>query len=397
MLLVLGLVLAPIAVVAAWANVELTNTDRFVATLGPLGSDPDVQAYLTTVIVASVDRAVDIDGVTHQAFAAVTGPLGDTTAGALTRLEPAVADGLRSVVARAVTAVVTSDQFAQVWEQVLRSSQQQAIGLLAGTGDRSINAQDDTVVLNIGPLLAQVQAQLKAAGFPLTQLIPTGEQNVVLANVPNLSTARLGYELLGVAGPLLPVLSLVCLVAAVLVAHRRAVATLLAGVGLVVGMGALLIALDVGQAVLVTSTDVPAAVSRAAFDAVTAYLVPTVTALAVVGAALLVGGLVMLPTRASTAVRLGWRQLVAGLQRQGVSSGALSVSVLEGVHRWRVLGWAVILGGSFVLLIVLRPLTPGTVLSVLVLCGVASAVFTILQRPPAPAVPDAPVAPGSSA
>ncbi|HYQ76473.1 MAG TPA: hypothetical protein VER05_15175, partial [Cellulomonas sp.] len=42
-LIVLGALLAPVAVVAVWAKDLVTDTDRYLATVGPLVDDPQIQ------------------------------------------------------------------------------------------------------------------------------------------------------------------------------------------------------------------------------------------------------------------------------------------------------------------------------------------------------------------
>src|SRR5829696_4816771 len=46
-LIVLGCVLAPVAGVSVWVNNQVSDTDRFARTMGPLVDDPDVQSRLT--------------------------------------------------------------------------------------------------------------------------------------------------------------------------------------------------------------------------------------------------------------------------------------------------------------------------------------------------------------
>src|SRR3954470_17630046 len=52
-LIVIGAILAPVAVVASWAKVQLTDTDSFIAAYAPLANDPGVQAFVT-------DQTVDV-------------------------------------------------------------------------------------------------------------------------------------------------------------------------------------------------------------------------------------------------------------------------------------------------------------------------------------------------
>src|SRR4051812_37142645 len=46
-LIVLGCVLAPVAGVSVWVHNQVSDTDRFVRSIGPLVDDPDVQSALT--------------------------------------------------------------------------------------------------------------------------------------------------------------------------------------------------------------------------------------------------------------------------------------------------------------------------------------------------------------
>jgi type VI protein secretion system component VasF len=52
LLIVLGCVLAPLAGVAVWARNQVTNTDRYVATVAPLASDPAIQQAIADQITA---------------------------------------------------------------------------------------------------------------------------------------------------------------------------------------------------------------------------------------------------------------------------------------------------------------------------------------------------------
>jgi hypothetical protein len=52
LLIVLGCVLAPLAGVAVWARNQVTNTDRYVATVAPLASDPAIQNAVADKITA---------------------------------------------------------------------------------------------------------------------------------------------------------------------------------------------------------------------------------------------------------------------------------------------------------------------------------------------------------
>src|SRR5215211_3367384 len=70
-LIVLGCVLAPVAGIAAWTNNQVSNTDRFVRSIGPLVDDPDVQNALTDKLTATVFQYVDVQGLADDAVTAL--------------------------------------------------------------------------------------------------------------------------------------------------------------------------------------------------------------------------------------------------------------------------------------------------------------------------------------
>src|SRR5262245_53871483 len=70
-LIVLGALLAPLAVVARWAHSEVADTDRYVATITPLATDPAVQEAITNRITNEIFVRVDIQSLVAQAVDAL--------------------------------------------------------------------------------------------------------------------------------------------------------------------------------------------------------------------------------------------------------------------------------------------------------------------------------------
>jgi hypothetical protein len=72
LLIVLGCVLAPLAGVAVWARNQVTNTDRYVATVAPLANDPAIQAAIADQLQAlSSPIANGIQGFTRTQVAKI--------------------------------------------------------------------------------------------------------------------------------------------------------------------------------------------------------------------------------------------------------------------------------------------------------------------------------------
>lgn len=65
-LLLLALLFAPVAVVATWVQDTVTDTDRYVATVAPLASEPAVQDALTDRLTDRVVAQVDVKAVTDS-------------------------------------------------------------------------------------------------------------------------------------------------------------------------------------------------------------------------------------------------------------------------------------------------------------------------------------------
>jgi hypothetical protein len=59
-----------LSLVAIWTTNEVSDTDRFVATAGPLIDDPAVQGALTNRVTATVFQYVDVQGLADQSTAA---------------------------------------------------------------------------------------------------------------------------------------------------------------------------------------------------------------------------------------------------------------------------------------------------------------------------------------
>lgn len=56
--------LAPLAGVAVWARNQVTDTERYLATVSPLASDPAIQNAIADQITAQVFTYVDVRGLT---------------------------------------------------------------------------------------------------------------------------------------------------------------------------------------------------------------------------------------------------------------------------------------------------------------------------------------------
>src|SRR5882672_10613474 len=77
LLIVLACVLAPLTVAAVWIADEVGDTDRYVATMAPLASDPAIQAGVANRVTTQVTSAIDVNGLVGDLQGALTSLVGD--------------------------------------------------------------------------------------------------------------------------------------------------------------------------------------------------------------------------------------------------------------------------------------------------------------------------------
>ena len=66
-LIVLGCIVAPVAVLGVWAGTEVSDTGRWVATVEPLIHDPAIQNVLTDKITTQITSQLNLTGTINQA------------------------------------------------------------------------------------------------------------------------------------------------------------------------------------------------------------------------------------------------------------------------------------------------------------------------------------------
>src|SRR5829696_4022754 len=232
LLVVVGCVLAPLSVVAVWTRNQVTDTDRYVATVSPLARDPAIQAAIADQITAQVFRYIDIQGLTTQALDALAERgLPPRLADQLAGFTVPIANGVQSFTRDQVGKVVASDAFADAWVQANRVAHDELVAALTGQGGGAVTVANYTVRLNMSPFLQTVKARLVQDRFWVAARIPAVNASFVLFQSQDITRARSAFNLLNTLGIWLPILALVLLAVGVYVArdHRRALVG--AGIG----------------------------------------------------------------------------------------------------------------------------------------------------------------------
>jgi hypothetical protein len=376
LLIVVACVLAPLSVVAVWTRNQVTDTDRYVATVSPLASDPAIQAAIADQITAQVFRYIDVQGLTTQAVQALAAQgLRPELADRLQAFAVPIANGVQSFTRGQVAKVVESDAFADAWVQANRVAHQQLVAALTGEGGGAVTVENDTVSLNLAAFIQTVKARLVEAGFSVAARIPEVQASFVLFQSQDITRARSAFQLLNTLGVWLPILALVLLAIGVYVAadHRRALVG--AALGVAAGMVVLALGLAVFRSVYldaVPATMLPHDAAAVLYDTIVRFLrlglrTILVLALVVAGGAFLTGQSVTATrTRQGLAGAIGWLQGSAehaglrtgpvgtwvGANKRALRIAAVSVAALALVFWGRPTG-KVVLGLTLALLVAL--------------------------------------------
>src|SRR6266508_2825395 len=153
LLIVVACVLAPLSVVAVWTKNFVSDTDRYVQTVAPLASDPDIQNSITNRITTEIFKYVDVQALTVEAADALDRQGAPRAADGLRALAGPIANGVQSFTRTQVANIVASDTFAQAWVQANQVAHEQLVSAMTGEGGGALTVKDDTVSVNLAPFI----------------------------------------------------------------------------------------------------------------------------------------------------------------------------------------------------------------------------------------------------
>jgi len=275
-LLLLVAVLAPVTVLARWADWVVSDTDTYVDVVSPLASDPAVQEAIAARVTEVIFTYVDVPAVT------------DEVVGALDRrgLPPRVSDGLRALavplsngienfVDNEVLKFVESDTFEDAWVAINRQAHAQIVVALTGKADGAVQIEDGTVTLDLGEVVAAVKKRLVDQGFTVASRIPTVNAEYVIMQSDELAKAQTGFRLLQTSATVLPIITLLLVALAVAVSTNRRrglIAGALAVAGGMLVLGLLLITVRPLYLDALPPRELAQAAAASFFDALVGYI-----------------------------------------------------------------------------------------------------------------------------
>lgn len=286
-LIVVGVVLTPVATVAAWARVALVDTDRFVAVLSPLAADPAVQGLLVDRSTTALADRLDAETLLGDLFAGLDElDLPPRARAVLPLLRGAAAQGVETLIERTVTDLVTSDRFADTWTVALRATHTAAVAVLTRDPGDALGVSDDgELQLHVDAVVAAARQRLIDDGVVAAALLPAVPLTVTLGSAETLLTARAVYAAAVTVGAWMPWTAAVLLAAGVLLSRRRGRALAWTAGAVAVVAALALVALAVARGVFTDAAGDAGAAAASIYDAVVASLATTFGVLALVGAA----------------------------------------------------------------------------------------------------------------
>ncbi|WP_460776458.1 hypothetical protein [Microbacterium sp. GXF7504] len=366
--LVLAGILVPLSVVGVWTRAQLVDEQRFVETFAPLADDPQVQQVVIDQVDAAVQAQVDIPALTDTLFDGIaTLDLPPAALSALELLRAPAASGAQTLITNTVGELVRSDAFGAIWDQALVSSHRALVAAATGgEGDAVVISGDGEIGIQVGPIISSMKGVLTDRGFAMAGMIPQIDATIVVAQADALALVMPVYAAGAAAGYVLPWAALLLLVAGVLVARDRMLGATGAGIAILAGAVATLLALGIGGTVLQTQAPalgVPSAAAASLWSIITGRMSTTAVVLVLLGVTVALAGWVAGRSAPARRLRGVGGSLAASARRslraRGLDTGAFGTWLTA--QRTLVTVGVVVLA---VLVLVFAPLTAGVVVSV---------------------------------
>lgn len=314
------------AVVARFCRSELLDTDRYVATMAPLGSDPAIHAELADRITTAISTRVDIEQVTANALTALADNLPQAAerprvADALRALPPLVATQAEASIHQIALSLVSSEEFEQLWVAANRRAHEALVAVLVGGPGQAVEVDDQgTVSISLQAVLEIVRRQLADRGITFGDRLPDIDAQFVLFRSADLIKARQAVRTLDRLANVLPWIALAAAAGAVWSAPRkhRTRALALAGSSAASAMVVLAVALAIGRRAYLDAMPpqiLSADAAAALIDAVYAPLRAGLRAVLAVGLIVAVASYLAGPSISAHTVRGAGARALAAVRR----------------------------------------------------------------------------------
>jgi hypothetical protein len=366
-LLLIGLVLFAIAIPTVWINRTIMNTDQWVATVGPLSSDPAIQNAVADKVSTALFAKVDVEAEIRSLLPSEVPPA------LVNFLAPQAAAQIQTYADKLISEVVQSDQFSKVWTETMRATQQAFVAAINGGGPGGkITTTDGVITLYTDQFVTAAQARLaetKVSG--LSKFIPWDKvpASFVLYESPGLAQAQTVFGLFNKLVWVLPFFSLLFLGLALWAAPNTRRAWLWVGIGLVIVTFLPFEALVIGKSMFINAAyktaQIPTDAAQSFWDIVLRFLITMQATAITVGLVIAAIAFFAGPNTLALWFRRGIARGLA-LARGNASFGTFGEFVTANKSALRIVAVAI----GVLIDILSAPLTPGFVIGTAIFVGV---------------------------
>jgi len=279
-LLVVGCVIAPLGVTAAWAKNLVYNQDAYLAAVQPLVTDPVIVNAAETAIVSGIDSAIsnlniaDSIGTELQSLG-LPPKLATLATGYLATFR----EDIVNAVTKMVDDLVESPKVADIWDRANAALHAKFVQVMQGEDGKL-----HTLNVDLSSAVAEVKQKLTSSGVQWAAQIP--EVPVVFNISGNADVQKVAgyYDLLGTLGTWLPILAIVFLLLSILIAPSRLGGLSKAAGWLAVSMVVLALAMVAGREWLISKSPLQPQVTQAFTRQLTVDLQSTIKFILILGA-----------------------------------------------------------------------------------------------------------------
>jgi hypothetical protein len=336
LLVTLAALTAPLSVLANWAHGQIEDTDRYVATVGPLANDPAVQDAIAARIEQVVFGYLDVDAATDQLVQAISAQdLPPRVKATLQAAAGPLAAGIRNFVSDRIHALVQSDEFEQAWIAANRTAHSELVAALTGQGGDTVAVDNGSVQVNLAALINTLKQQLTDAGFAIAARIPEVQATFTILQSADLAKVQRGVRILDDLATWLPVAGLLLLALAIFIARDRRRMVLAAGLAVAAAMLLLGATLNIIRPIYLDA--LPATASQAAagvvYDQIVSFIRLALRGVLVVALTVAVAAWLSATTGAGAAARRGIVRGIdairGGTSRAGLQTGQFGVALAQ--------------------------------------------------------------------
>ena len=244
LIFIIAALLTPVAVVGHWGHETVTDAEQYIATVGPLASDPTIQKAVGEEVTAALVARIDTETLVSDFLGSfVKNPALNE------KLASPIAAGINSLIGTAVDKFLQSSAFQTVWIRTNQAAQRSALALLEGKEAGIIQTNGDKVVLDITTLLTAVQTQLVESGLSIAAnvTIPQTGHQIVLFETPLLGQIQAVYAFSSPILQWLPLIVAAMFALSIALARRRSRTVVALGIVLVVESLLLMLAMNISE------------------------------------------------------------------------------------------------------------------------------------------------------